>query len=184
MQEDSETVADYVYHLEKAFRVAFGSDGLSRETEEAMLYGQLQEGLRLGIIRSPSVSGALNYKGVCAWLPSTRNKGRLNMGSVRNIGNHRVTRRVETRVDDWTSERPIRQNITPTNKRCYVCNQVGHLAKNCKTNSKEQESQITSGQKKDPSKGNTRQVTIESSNDHLSASANCSRDISKKNICW
>ena len=30
-----------------------------------MLYGQLQEGLWLGIIRSLSVSGALNSKGLC-----------------------------------------------------------------------------------------------------------------------
>ena len=30
-----------------------------------MLYGQLQEGLWLSIIRSPSVSGALTYKELC-----------------------------------------------------------------------------------------------------------------------
>ena len=41
MQGDSETVADYVCCLEKVFCVAFGSDCLSRETKEAMLYGQL-----------------------------------------------------------------------------------------------------------------------------------------------
>ena len=64
MQGDSETVADYVSCLEKAFHVAFGSDGLRWETKEAMFYGQLQKGLHLGI-RSPSVSGALNYKGLC-----------------------------------------------------------------------------------------------------------------------
>ena len=30
-----------------------------------MLFGQLQEGLRLGIIQNPNVSGALTYKGLC-----------------------------------------------------------------------------------------------------------------------
>ena len=65
MQGDSDTVADFVCHLEKAFRVAFESDGLSWETKEVMLYGQLQEGLCLGILRSLSVSGALHYKGPC-----------------------------------------------------------------------------------------------------------------------
>ena len=57
VQGDCETVADYICRLERAFRVAFGCDGLCQETKEAMLYGQLQEGLRIGIIRSPNVSG-------------------------------------------------------------------------------------------------------------------------------
>ena len=176
MQGDSETVADYVCRLEKAFHVAFGSDGLSRETKEA------QEGLRLGIIRNPSVSGALNYKGLCM-AAKHKEQRQAEIRKRQEYGKSQSRSQGRSRVDDWTSERPIRQNINnsglsgsgsvssaPTNKCCYVCNQVGQFAKNCKTNSKEQESQITSGQKKDPSKGNTRQVTTESSNDQLSAS--------------
>ena len=38
MQEDSETVADDVCHLERAFHVVFGSDSLNWETKETMLY--------------------------------------------------------------------------------------------------------------------------------------------------
>ena len=68
-------------------------------------------------------------------------------------------------------EAVVSQELIPTN--IVVCNQVDHFVKNCKTNSKEQESQVTSDQK-DPSKGNTRQVMTESSNNHLSASkASC-----------
>ena len=147
-----------------------------------MLYGQLQEGLRLGIIRSPSVSGALNYKGLCMAAKHEEQR-QAEIRKRQEYGKSQGRSQGRSRVDDRTSERPIRQNINnsglsgsgsisgaPTNKYCYVCNQVGHLAKNCKTNSREQESQIISGQKKDPSKSNTRQVTTESSNDHLSAS--------------
>ena len=44
------------------FCIVFGSDKLSKETKDAMLYGQLQEGIWLSIIKSPGVSGALTYK--------------------------------------------------------------------------------------------------------------------------
>ena len=65
VQTDNETVAGYICRLEKAFRIAFGNDKLGRETRETMLYGQLQEGLHLGILRSASVSGAMSYKELC-----------------------------------------------------------------------------------------------------------------------
>ncbi len=64
-QGENETVADFIRRLERAFRLAYGNDQLSRETREAFLYGQLQEGLRYDLMRSPSVSGALTYKELC-----------------------------------------------------------------------------------------------------------------------
>ena len=65
VQGDAETVADFICRLEKSYRVAVGNDKMSRETKDAMLYGQLQEGLRLSLIRSPSVSGAMTYQELC-----------------------------------------------------------------------------------------------------------------------
>jgi len=65
MQRDGESVSDFICRLEKAFSIAYGTDKMSRETKDVMLYGQLQEGLRLSIVRSPSVSGALSYKELC-----------------------------------------------------------------------------------------------------------------------
>ena len=38
---------------------------MSSETKEAILYGQLQEGLRLELLRGPAVLGALGYKELC-----------------------------------------------------------------------------------------------------------------------
>ena len=62
--------------------------------------------------------------------------------------NHKATFKV---VEERISERQFRQNISNNqsgssavpgssinNKHSYVCNQVGHLAKNCKTNNREQ----------------------------------------------
>ena len=65
VQENNETVPIFICRLEKSFRVVFGQDGLSKETKEGMLFGQMQEGLPLGIIRSPNVSEALDYRGLC-----------------------------------------------------------------------------------------------------------------------
>jgi len=65
VQGDAETVADFICRLEKSYRMAFGNDRMSRETKDTMLYGQLQEGLCLSLIRSPSVSGAMTYRELC-----------------------------------------------------------------------------------------------------------------------
>ena len=66
MQKDTENDADFICRLERTFCIAFGNDKLSKETKDTtMLYGQLQEGLRLSIIGSPSVSGTLAYKELC-----------------------------------------------------------------------------------------------------------------------
>jgi len=45
--------------------VAYGTDKMSKETKDVMLYGRLQEGLRLSVVKNPSVSGALSYKELC-----------------------------------------------------------------------------------------------------------------------
>lgn len=37
----------------------------SQETREALLYGQLQEGLRPDLMQNPPVSGALTYQELC-----------------------------------------------------------------------------------------------------------------------
>ena len=59
VQCDTEAVADFIYRQEKSYCVAFENDRMSRETKYAMLYGQLQEGLHLSLIRSYSVSSAM-----------------------------------------------------------------------------------------------------------------------------
>ena len=76
VQGVAETVVDFICWLEKSYYVAFGNDKMSRETKDTMLYGQLQEGLRLSLIRSPSVSGAMTYQELC--MPSMKRRGKQN----------------------------------------------------------------------------------------------------------
>ena len=61
IQKDDESVADYILRVERCFQRAYGRDNLSAETREAILYGQLQGGLKFSIMKSPSVSGSQSY---------------------------------------------------------------------------------------------------------------------------
>ena len=54
-QRDGESVTDFIRRLEWTFRIAYG---MSSETRDMLLYGQLQEGLCLQLMRAP---GAKNY---------------------------------------------------------------------------------------------------------------------------
>ena len=50
IQKQKESVSDFIYHLEKLFRQAYGREALTAETRDTLLYSQLQEGLRLKIM--------------------------------------------------------------------------------------------------------------------------------------
>ena len=65
MQGAKESVASYIRHLERAFRVAYGRDGVATETRDVFLYGQLHEGLQYEIMAGSAVSGAHTYKSLC-----------------------------------------------------------------------------------------------------------------------
>ena len=61
-QKSEEAVADFILRLERCFRVAYGRDKLGKEAREALLHGQLQEGVKMELMSSPSVSGAVILK--------------------------------------------------------------------------------------------------------------------------
>ncbi len=63
--QDGEPVADFLRRLERCFQVAYGRDGLGEETRTTLLYSQMQEGLRLELMRSAAVSGAGSYQALC-----------------------------------------------------------------------------------------------------------------------
>ena len=52
---------DFIRRLERLFKLA-GRYGISAETRNTLLYGQLQEGLKHKIMESPAVSGATGYQ--------------------------------------------------------------------------------------------------------------------------
>ena len=51
-QKDSESVANFIQQLEHVFQMAYRNDRMGLKMREAILYGQLQDGLHLELIRS------------------------------------------------------------------------------------------------------------------------------------
>ena len=64
-QKEAEAVSDFIRRLEKTFQVSNGKEHMSMETRHMLLYGQLQEGLKDNLMRSPAVSGAIGYPQLC-----------------------------------------------------------------------------------------------------------------------
>ena len=58
IQRSGESVPDYIRCLEKTYQIAYGKDNLNSATRDALLYGQLYEGLSYDLMQSPAVSGA------------------------------------------------------------------------------------------------------------------------------
>ena len=144
MQRDGESVSDFICRLEKAYSIAYGTEKMSKETKDVMLYGQLQEGLRLSIVRSPSVSGALSYKELC--MAAKHEEKRLaevkkrqdNEKSFTNT-KYRSDRQVSGSGASRNSSVSSSQAVSKDVRRCYICNKLGHVAKFCKASNKEKE---------------------------------------------
>ena len=65
MQYGEEGVPDFIRHLKQTFSIAYGRDGMAAATQDALLYGQLHEGLRFENMQGPSVLGASSYNTLC-----------------------------------------------------------------------------------------------------------------------
>lgn len=64
-QEEKEKVTDFICQLERTFHLTYGHDSMLTETRDALLFSQLQEGFKYGLMESPAVSGATSYQSLC-----------------------------------------------------------------------------------------------------------------------
>lgn len=157
-QGPQETVSDYMLRLEKIFRRAYGREHMTEETRKTLLHGQLQEGLRYVLMKAPAVSGARDYQELCtAAKNEERRLSELNKrqqylrdstAEDTSGGHHkRHIRSVQGRQPQGennltrfnhgrnpaahTNSRDPTSSSTTSTKRCYICNNIGHLAKHC-----------------------------------------------------
>ena len=138
-QEEQEKVSDFIRRLERLFKLAYGHEGISTETRNTLLYGQLQEGLRHKIMESPAVSGATSYQGLC--LAAKAEEKRL--AEIKKRKQYHSDQRHEKRTGSPKSERPKGRRHHDDQVegasgrktsliRCWSCQRTGHVASDCK----------------------------------------------------
>ena len=140
VQSDSESVADYIRRLERNFRIAYGRDGISAEARDALLYGQLHEGLRYEIMKAPGVSGVDSYSALCIAAKSEERRlqelrKRQQYHKVSTGARPPVRPPLSSKHASCSSSSPPKGrggSRGSTEKRtCFVCDQPGHIAINC-----------------------------------------------------
>ena len=96
-QKPTELVTDFIRRLEQAFWRAYGREQMTTETRDALLQGQLQEGLQYAMVMAPAVSGARTYQELCIATKNEEHR-QLALAQRQNIGKDRKSyiRKVDT----------------------------------------------------------------------------------------
>ena len=111
---------------------------MSAETRAALLYSQMQEGLKLELMESPAVSGALDYKELCL---AARNEEKklaelekqwwfLKQPNVAPSVTPQPATTPTNPENPYVNHGPAN---SPGARCCYKCSAPGHLAQDCRT---------------------------------------------------
>ena len=136
-QKDTESVSDFIRRLERTFQIAFGHDLMSTETRDVLLYGKLQDGLRIDLVsKAPAISGAQSYQELCI---AARNEERRlaelkrkkqyakGEGSQQTDKTSHQQQTPRFKKDDQKEKSTLRRQT-----RCYICDSPNHLARECR----------------------------------------------------
>ena len=165
-QNESESVIDYVRRLERLFQVAYGRDGLNTETREALLYSQLHEGLKYELMKSPAVSGAQSFKQLCL-CAKTEEKRLAGLKRRQSYQRDGQPKRVPGKERHGRYS-PASKSESPApgqkfghgsrERRCYICDNPGHLARDCTQAKKESTAKLDSVGRKSTTGARTKMV--------------------------
>ena len=151
-QGDQETVADFIRRLERTFTIAYGQDGMSLETRQTLLHGQLQEGLRYNLMKAPAVSGAQTYSELCM-AAKNEEKHQAELKKWQEYQRPTAASPVARSFrKSWglpsqqpqPNKQPTKQQVRrPQDRpRCYNCGSTDHLARDCKAQTKRQREMV------------------------------------------
>lgn len=138
--------------LERTFRTAYGRDEMSVETKETLLYGKLQEGLRLRLMRAPAVSGARDYQELC--MASKNEEKRLanlkkreeyskphasaGSSAPRQTNKPRQpTGHSNDHSNSGSGSALPSADSSRQNMKCFYCNKTGHRKQDCRRRKKD-----------------------------------------------
>ena len=144
-QREDESVNDFIRRLERTFRAAYGRDPMSLETRETLLHGQLQDGLRLQLLRGPAVSGGRTYSELC--LAAKNEEKRLidlkkrqeysKLHSDSTASNQRKQGKSRQSANSSGTHPPkgstsSAEDASKSNLRCFYCDKPGHRKEDCR----------------------------------------------------
>ena len=145
-QEEDEKVSNFIRRIEKTFRRAYGHDSMLSETRDALLYAQFQEGLKYDLMRAPAVSGALKYQALCVAAKSEERRlaelqKRRQYQSPQLRGTKKATNQPQVSAADGQPQQGQSaggsNNTESRTRKCWNCNETGHMAYNCPKPKKE-----------------------------------------------
>ena len=142
-QGDTERVADFIRWLEHTFNIAYGREGMSVETRDTLLHGQLQDALKHDLMRAPAVSGAQTYQELCL---AARNEEKRLAELKKRQQYMKPTTQPRLQQQQQQPRRSTEANSTsrpaasaPTSgssassqpRKCFLCSEPGHITCNC-----------------------------------------------------